>query len=50
MRMLVEKIFQIGKCDPGDELPISEFEADLLYRKKLCVSEKLKEFFIHRKK
>ena len=51
-RALVEKIFRIGSCEPGDAAiaeilpPISRFKAGLLVETKIRVSEKLKEFFV----
>lgn len=51
-RVLVEKIFRIGACEPSDAAiaeilpPISRFKAGLLAETKMRVTEKLKDFFV----
>ncbi len=51
-RILVEKLFRIGECEPSDAAiaeilpPISRFKAGLLAETKVRVRERLKDFFI----
>lgn len=51
-RILVDKLFRIGECEPSDAAiaeilpPISRFKAGLLAETKMRVREKLKDFFI----